>query len=227
VAPSRSCPRHLVSGALLASAVITALGGTTAAADPAAFSACPEDHWCRAASCSALPSSLGAGGDCVVDGDCDSGICMHAAQSYCTLPCSYTVRCPDGSLCRDGYCLAVDTPPPNGWPCSAESHCSSGLCWDPSSNGLCVPSCDPATANGFCTRVCDPAGAPCPDGSECVLDSGDGAGTLLCGPLAGDPPATPPSGGCRVSSGSSPGRVPVLVGLLLLGIQRRGGRRAA
>jgi hypothetical protein len=162
---------------------------------------------CRSGMCSTVPIAGATGADCAVNADCQSEACIHAAQSYCTQTCDSVTPCPDGYACQTHHCLAGGMPPgATGWPCSAAVVCRTGLCWD-------------AAADGFCTQVCEPAGAACPNGSAC-MDSGDGAGTFVCGRPPGLPPPTapeePPASGCGAARRSPTGCATHLAALTLV-----------
>jgi hypothetical protein len=107
--------------------------------------------------CNVNPGERTAGTACIVNSQCDSGVCLHAQDAACgacaalTKPgerCDGAAVCPQGMLCLGGYCTA---PVLEGGACTDNSECSRTL------------SCQ----SGICSKRRD-VGADCADSSACV-----------------------------------------------------------
>lgn len=133
------------------------------------------------------PSPLG--GDCVVDGDCTSGLLCGTStllttaivpansKPICTRPCCKSSDCAAGFVCYSGgtggnYCVKAEragrNPPSTGGraggqTCSGNTQCRSGLC----TGGRCVDTC------------CEPA--QCASGSTCRVGAVNAHAAWVCG----------------------------------------------
>ena len=133
------------------------------------------------------PSQIG--GDCVVDGDCESGLLCGTStilttaivpansKPICTTPCCRSNDCPSGFVCFSGgtggnYCVAADkadrSPPTmggraGGASCTTHPQCRSGLC----TGGRCVDTC------------CEPDN--CASGSTCRVSTVEAHTSWVCG----------------------------------------------
>jgi hypothetical protein len=110
----------------------------------------------------ATPSLAEVGEECVVDGDCQSGLCgtstiltasiiSGSSKSICTTTCCSSNDCDAGFICYSGgtggsYCVpaakAKRSPPTSGGnaagtTCGGNTQCRSGLC----ESGRCVDTC--------------------------------------------------------------------------------------
>jgi hypothetical protein len=187
---------------------------------------CPTGTKCQTGTCAALPPTpqRGAlGAICIENEDCDSGVCVHDAQNYCTQTCSeaQNVYCPAGYACQDGFCFSAGPIPPGatGWPCAVNADCRSRIC------------AHDAAPQGYCTETCNSSANACPNSSACA-DAGDGV-TFVCGrpPVNAEEP--PPSNnatgrddsGCMTAGAPAAGGLAWPLPLIVLLALRRRARR--
>ena len=147
------------------------------------------DAYSRCGTFNLTISTLGACGNGVKEGreQCDGSdfggaSCSNFGFIEGTLTCSAECKL-DFTNCNYGSLQ------PSGGPCTADTDCASGICWDELNMGLpggsCVDECteerdcwDPANicVEGFCLEKCTPGGSDeCRDAYECAhLGQGDG-----------------------------------------------------
>ena len=138
------------------------------------------------------------GGVCHDMSDCLGGICLtEGTRAWCSPSDCTGTTCPDGFACAmvgdQHVCAPTRALPGEG--CSADSGCTTGLCY----MGVCSASCTEANDCGAglrCVRAADGATA------HCML------------------PQQPAHGGCSVGSARSRG-VPGLMLMMLLGLAIR------
>jgi MYXO-CTERM domain-containing protein len=147
------------------------------------------------------------GDACTEHGDCESGICVTAADDdrlkYCTDECDPAASdCPDRMSCVEAsggthVCLYVEaTPGALGSECTGNDSCLSGMC---------APNGDAS----ICIQICDPEDNPCPGSFSCVPASGDSHVCL---------PGAPDDGGCSVGTPGTTGRGPGAIAALFLAL---------
>ena len=131
---------------------------------------CPEGTVCDTAS--GICSTSCFEGGCAAGFSCVSNRCIDTACAMREDPC------PDGTLCREGSCVA----PCDGVVCPAGQRCAGGACLDPCQGVMCPTNqvCiardpDASTVCGpACT--CDELATPlCPDGTACDVRSDSGS----------------------------------------------------
>jgi V8-like Glu-specific endopeptidase len=144
------------------------------------------------------------GPQCFADGECATGCgapdpdCPCASDGFCTAECTDPATDPDcdAGCGIDGVCNQT---------CASDPDC--GDCTTP--DGQCTPEC---TGDPDCGAECVSDGT-CDDGCEVDPDCWD-AGTLKAQRHHED-------SGCTVGAGGRGTSVPILVGLLALGLRRR------
>ena len=147
---------------------------------------------------------------CAKSGDCEQGgACIAAADDatflYCDKPCEVDEDCPAMMTCNDSGRCEYGTPSPGsqGFPCTMNEQCRSGICEDL-----------------ICVRECDPAASDCPSEFTCGPSKvSEGAFVCLGEDLSGG------GGFCQAGSSGAAGGTGLLLLLALLWIRRRPAAR--
>ncbi len=169
---------------------------------------------------STSPGGAGPGERCFYDEQCTTGDCLPTTDlegfSYCTLPCSQEILCPEPMVCSDdeGLCrFPLPSPGALGTACRLATDCDSRRC-----------ILDPVIGATLCSDACLPVDWPCPEGFDCRLtENPDDPEEMACFPPL---PADDDGGGCCAlgpAAGSSRGCWAPLfaLALALLGLRRR------
>lgn len=160
---------------------------------------CPTRDWdCE-------PGSF-PGQECAISGDCEQGgACIAAADDptflYCDKPCESDQDCPAMMTCSDAGRCEYGTPSPGsqGFPCTMNEECRSGICEDL-----------------ICVRNCDPAASDCPSEFTCGPSKvSEGEFVCLGEDLSGG------GGFCQVGSTRGAGTSALLLLLALFWVRRR------
>lgn len=130
------------------------------------------------------------GDACEKSGDCErGGRCVPAVDdesfTFCTQPCDLeaaTEQCPMGMTCADdgsggGECVwEAPSPGSQGYACSSNDDCRSGICEDM----ICVFECDPGLGEDACAEpfVCGPSKVA--DGTNVCLGENLSGGGGFC-----------------------------------------------
>lgn len=121
--------------------------------DPCAWNdVCEEDCPTRDLDCDI---GVFPGAPCTKSGDCElGGQCVaavdDAAFMFCTQPCDPNAAdsCPAGMACTNDECVwPAPSPGSQGYPCSTQSDCRSGICEETICVTECTPGGDPCPAN--------------------------------------------------------------------------------
>ncbi len=186
--------------------------------DPCAWNdICQEDCPTRDWDC---PIGIFPGAACTKDGDCErGGSCIEATDdssfTYCTEPCDPAATRPceaNGMVCDEGgaspQCVWPEpTPGSQGFPCSTNLDCRSGICEEL----ICVNECDPSAADPCPANVADP-GTPYNCSPSRTQPGKDVClGTIFSGG----------GGFCQTGGDQGPWSALVLLGLIAASLRRR------